>query len=233
MITPVHFRKFFFALLAIFAFAWMGLVVFPWMELGHLQPVPQPASSDIIPWDASGLAHAGEQVYAANGCVYCHTQQVRAPESGADLIRGWGTAKNEVSDKPAQIDRRTYPRDYMWQGQVFLGNNRIGADLSNVGARFTDANALYRYLYDPSLLNPHSSMPAYRFLFRTQRVVGGAPAEDALVLPARDQPVSGYEVVPTADGAALVAYLLSLHKGYDLPDEHPGPVTMPATEASP
>jgi cytochrome c oxidase cbb3-type subunit 2 len=233
MITPVHFRKFFFVLLAMFGFAWMGLVVFPWMALGHLAPVPQPDGTDILPWDAPGLAHEGEKVYAANGCVYCHTQQVRPSESGADLIRGWGTAKNESGDKPAQITRRTYPRDYIWQGQVFLGNNRTGADLSNVANRFKDAGAFYRYLYDPSVLNPHSSMPAYRFLFTTQRMAGSAPPADAVLLDDRDQPAPGYEVVPTADGQALVAYLLSLKKGYDLPDEHPGPVAMPQTEDSP
>ena len=232
MITPVHFRKFFFAFLAIFGFAWMGIVVFPWMALGHLEPVPQPGSDDIEPWDASGLAHAGEKVYAATGCVYCPTQQVRAPQSGADLIRGWGTAKNEASDKPAEITRRTYPRDYIWQGQVFLGNNRIGADLSNVGDRFKDAASLYRYLYDPSVLNPHSSMPSYPFLFTTRRIQGAAAA-DALVLDPRDQPVPGYEVVPTAAGQALVSYLLSLKKGYDLPDEHPGPVIIAKPEESP
>ena len=232
MNTPVHFRKFFGAFLAIFAFSWMGLVGVPWMTLGHLQPVPQTGSDDILPWDASGLAHAGEKVYAANGCAYCHTQQVRAPQSGADIVRGWGTAKNEATDKPAEITRRTFPRDYIWQGQVFLGNNRVGADLSNVGARFKDANALYRYLYDPSVLNPHSSMPAYRFLFDVRRVQG-APATDALVLDDRDTAAPGYEIVPTADGEALVAYLLSLKKGYDLPDEHPGPVAMPTSEESP
>jgi cytochrome c oxidase cbb3-type subunit 2 len=232
MITPVHFRKFFFVFLAIFAFAWIGIVVFPWMALGNLQPMPQAGGTDILPWDTTGLAHAGERVYAANGCAYCHTQQVRAPQSGADIIRGWGTAKNETDDKPAEITRRTYPRDYIWQGQVFLGNDRTGADLSNVANRFTDAAALYRYLYDPSTLNPHSSMPAYRFLFTTQQV-SGAPSADAIVLATRDQPAPGYEVLPTADAQALVAYLLSLKKGYDLPDEHPGPVEMPKSEESP
>jgi len=231
MSTPVHFRKFFFAFLAVFALAWMGLVAVPWMTLGHLEPVPQ-ATGGILPWDVPGLAHDGEQVYAANGCAYCHTQQVRAPQSGADIIRGWGTAKNESGEKPPEITRRTYPRDYLWQGQVFLGNNRTGADLSNVGDRFKDANAFYRYLYNPSVLNPHSSMPAYRFLFTTRRVAG-LPSANALVLEDRDQPAPGYEIVPTADCEALVAYLLSLKKGYDLPDERPGPVTMPKSEESP
>jgi cytochrome c oxidase cbb3-type subunit 2 len=226
--TPVHFRKFFFLVLASFAFAWFGLVVLPWMQLGHLQPIPAASGTDIEPWDSSGLAHAGERVYAANGCFYCHTQQVRPATSGADIIRGWGTARNEQSEKPAEITRRTYPRDYIWQGQVFLGNRRAGADLSNVAYRFPDAAALYRYLYDPRILSPHSSMPTYRFLFMTRKV-GAGPSDQALVLDTADMPKPGYEVIPTADARALVAYLLSLQKGYDLPDEHPGPVIIPKT----
>jgi len=232
MITPVRFRQFFFAFLAIFAFAWIGLVALPWSTLGHLQPVPGAGGDDITPWDASGLAHAGERVYASEGCVYCHTQQVRPASSGADLIRGWGTAKNDTGDKPADITRRSYPRDYIWQNQVFLGNNRTGADLTNVANRFTDAATLYRYLYDPSVEDPHNSMPAYHFLFTTRRIGNGAD-DDALALTGADQPASGYEVVPTAEAKALVAYLLSLKKGYDLPDEVPGPVEMPKPENAP
>jgi cytochrome c oxidase cbb3-type subunit 2 len=232
MITPVRFRQFFFIFLAIFAFAWIGLVALPWSTLGHLQPVPVPGGDDITPWDSSGLAHAGERVYAAEGCVYCHTQQVRPAASGADLIRGWGTAKNEGGDKPADITRRTYPRDYIWQNQVFLGNNRDGADLSNVGSRFPDAATLYRFLYNPSFDDPHSGMPSYRFLFTTRRIGSGADP-DALMLSAANQPAPGYEVVPTADARALVAYLLSLKKGYDLPDEQPGPVEIPKAEDAP
>jgi len=227
--TPSHFRKFFWLFLAAFVFAWFGLVVLPWMQLGHLQPIAVEGGSDIKPWDVSGLAHAGERVYAANGCVYCHTQQVRPATSGADLVRGWGTAKNEEGDKPPEITRRTYPRDYIWQGQVFLGASRAGADLANVAYRFPDAGALYRYLYDPYVLNPHSCMPAYKFLFTTRRV-DGAPSAQALVLEQPDRPGTGYEVVPTSDAQALVAYLLSLKKGYDLPDERPGPVVIKKAE---
>jgi cytochrome c oxidase cbb3-type subunit 2 len=224
------FRNFFVLILTIFVCTWFGLVVFPWLELGHLPPIQEEGGTDITPWDASGAAHAGEHIYAANGCAYCHTQQVRPATSGADLIRGWGTAKDEDGK---DVTRRTYPRDYIWQGQVFLGNSRIGADLSNLAARFKTSGELYRYLYDPSVLNPHSSMPSYRFLFTTRRVTGGAPAADALVFDERDRPAPGYEVLPTAEGQALVAYLLSLKKGYDLPDEHPGPVAMPKSEDSP
>jgi len=223
-----NFRGFFVLLLLVFMFTWVGFVVFPWLELGHLPPIQEEGSTDITPWDSSGAAHAGERVYAANGCAYCHTQQVRAATSGADIIRGWGTAKDEDGK---EVTRRSYPRDYIWQGQTFLGNSRNGADLSNVAARFSDAAGLYSYLYDPYVLNPHSSMPAYHFLFVTRKV-SGLPSRDALVLSAKDAPPAGYEIVPTAEAQSLVAYLLSLKKGYHLkPDEAGIPYLPPSTKS--
>jgi cytochrome c oxidase cbb3-type subunit 2 len=223
-----NFRGFFALLLIVFLFTWFGLVVFPWLELGHLPPIQEEGSTDITPWDASGAAHAGEHVYAVNGCAYCHTQQVRPATSGADIIRGWGTAKD---DDGKDVTRRTYPRDYIWQGQVFLGNSRDGADLSNVAQRFPNAAGLYSYLYDPYILNGHSSMPEYRFLFVTQKISGQA-SQDALVLTAADAPPAGYEIVPTAQAKSLVAYLLSLKKGYHLkPDEAGIPYVPPSTKS--
>jgi len=213
------FRTFFLFVLGSFAFAWFGLIVLPWMELGHLAPIKDEGSNDILPWDTANTAHQGEHVYAANGCAYCHTQQVRPTTSGADITRGWGSAKD---DDGKDVTRRTYPRDYIWQHQVFLGNSRNGADLTNVAARFPDAAALYRYLYDPYVLNGHSSMPEYRFLFITRKI-SGLPSDDAVLLTGPDAPPAGYEVVPTAEAKSLVAYLLSLKKGYHLPDEN-GPV---------
>lgn len=224
MIPFPRLRTFLLALLVPFLFAWTGLVLFPWVLLGHLPPIQEEDSTNIVPWDVSGAAHQGEQVYAANGCAYCHTQQVRPASSGADIIRGWGTAKD---DEGKEVTRRTYPRDYIWQKQVFLGNSRNGADLSNVGARFPDAAALYRYLYDPTILNPHSSMPSFRFLF-VQQKISGAPSVDALILAPTDAPPAGYEIVPTPAARSLVAYLLSLKKGYHLkPDEAGIPYTPP------
>jgi cytochrome c oxidase cbb3-type subunit 2 len=227
MISPLTTRGFFFLVGGIFLFTWFGLVVLPWIYLGQLSPIQEEGGTDITPWDAPGAAHQGERVYAAEGCVYCHTQQVRPASSGADLIRGWGTAKDETDEKSPPIVRRSYPRDYIWQGQVFLGVSREGADLSNVAERFSTAADLYRYLYDPYILNPHSSMPAYRFLF-IERKISGLPSADALDLTGDDVPPAGKEIVPTDSARSLVAYLLSLKKNYHLPDENgPVPTTPP------
>ena len=211
--------KFFSLVLLIFALNWYGFVVLPWINYGHLPPIQNgDDDTDISPFNAPGIAHQGEHIYAANGCVYCHTQQVRDPNSGADIIRGWGTAPDLADPKAKPITRRTYPRDYIWQGQTFLGNSRDGADLSSVGARYKAAQ-LYTWLYDPHAIDAHSSMPAFRFLFVTQKI-SGQPSSDALVLPKDEAPPAGFEVVPSDDAKSLVAYLLSLNKGYELkPDE--------------
>ena len=54
-------------------------------------------------------------------------------------------------------------------------------------------------------------------------------ADDALILTPADMPPAGWEIVPTAEAKSLVAYLLSLNKGYHLPDENgPVPVIPPS-----
>ena len=83
-----------------------------------------------------------------------------------------------------------------------------------MGVRQTDPQWFYRYLYSA---HPESAMPAYKWLFRTQKIAGQASV-DAVKLDGADAPPPGYEVVPTEDGKALVDYLLSLKRNYALPE---------------
>jgi cbb3-type cytochrome oxidase cytochrome c subunit len=105
-----------------FAFSWVGLTVIPNWQIGHLNPQSDEEGTDTYPMPQSGMFARGARVYAANGCIYCHSQQVRADYSGADIERKWG-------------DRRSAPRDYIFERPVFLGKMRMGQDLANVGAR--------------------------------------------------------------------------------------------------
>ncbi|MGB9475968.1 MAG: cbb3-type cytochrome c oxidase subunit II [Candidatus Udaeobacter sp.] len=105
-----------------FAFSWVGLTVIPNWQIGHLNPQSDEEGTDIYPMPQSGMVTRGARVYAANGCVYCHSEQVRAEYSGADIERKWG-------------DRRSAPRDYVFERPVFLGKMRMGQDLANIGAR--------------------------------------------------------------------------------------------------
>src|SRR5437667_12273515 len=105
-----------------FAFSWVGLTVIPNWQIGHLNPQSDEEGTDIYPMPQSGMVQWGARVYAGNGCVYCHSEQVRADYAGADIERKWG-------------DRRSAPRDYIFERPVFLGKMRMGQDLANIGAR--------------------------------------------------------------------------------------------------
>ena len=105
-----------------FAFSWIGLTVIPTWQIGHLNPESDEEGTDIYPRPQSGMFTRGEHVYAANGCVYCHSQQVRADYIADDIERKWG-------------NRRSAPRDYIFERPVFLGKMRMGQDLANIGAR--------------------------------------------------------------------------------------------------
>src|SRR5215831_6445592 len=105
-----------------FAFSWVGLTVIPNWQIGSLNPQSDEEGTDIYPRPQSGMFQRGAHVYAANGCVYCHSQQIRADYIADDIERKWG-------------DRRSAPRDYIFQRPVFLGKMRMGQDLANIGAR--------------------------------------------------------------------------------------------------
>lgn len=58
------------------AASWGGFVLAPQIQLGrNVQAVPL-GSASLYPLARPGLAQQGLEVYRANGCVYCHTQQV-------------------------------------------------------------------------------------------------------------------------------------------------------------
>ena len=105
-----------------FAFSWAGLVLIPNFQIGHLDPQSDEEQTDIYPMPKSGMADRGRRIYAANGCTYCHSQQVRADYAASDIDRKWGT-------------RRSAPRDYLFERPVLLGKMRMGPDLSNIGKR--------------------------------------------------------------------------------------------------
>lgn len=115
-------QSLFLGIFGIFAFSWLGMTVVPNLQIGALNPQTDEDGGDVYPSPVSGMARRGAQVYAANGCVYCHSQQVRPDYGGSDLERKWG-------------QRRSAPRDYLFEPVVQLGKMRTGPDLANVGHR--------------------------------------------------------------------------------------------------
>ena len=209
------------------ATSFVGVVLTNQLSYGDLAPLVDESEGKAFPLPAPGLAAQGKLVYQALGCVACHSQQVRREGFGSDIgekSRGWG-------------ERQSVARDYLLESRVLLGSQRIGPDLRNYAARKNadgtehSAAALYAYLYHPQAVVKEANMPAYAYLFKTQRIVGQGSAK-ALKLPA----AAGYEVVPTSRGEALVAYLLSLKDTYAYPETknvYIPPATAKGKEAQP
>jgi cbb3-type cytochrome oxidase cytochrome c subunit len=105
-----------------FSFSWIGLILIPNYQIGHLNPQMDEEGTDVYPAPRSGMAERGRRIYVANGCFYCHSEQVRPDYAAGDIDRKWG-------------ERRSAPRDYIFDRPVLLGKERMGPDLSNVGKR--------------------------------------------------------------------------------------------------
>jgi cytochrome c oxidase cbb3-type subunit 2 len=196
-------------ILGVFAISFVLLAMAPALQLNGLQPDVNEDTGDIYPIDVSGIGAQGRAVYVSQGCVACHTEQVRGAGEGADLARGWGL-------------RRTVARDYIYDSPVVLGYMRFGPDLANIGTRTDPDNPdkysaawHYKHLYDPRLTSGDSIMPSYKFLFDTRKIAG-QPDADALQLPGGEAPPPGYEIVPTTAARELVAYLTTLDHSHAL-----------------
>ena len=189
----------------IFLTSWIGLVAYPALQLGRLTPVANEDLGTTLPPVYGGESIAGQRVYASEGCVTCHSQQVRQTSvTTSDLQRGWGA-------------RPSVARDYLRDSTAFLGSRRLGQDLANVGQRLPDAKWHYLHLYAPASVSEGSIMPSYANLFSIRKIEGQRSV-DALDLSGSFAPKAGYEVVPTAEAKNLVAYLLSLRHDYPLPE---------------
>lgn len=156
--------------------------VLPGIALSEMPPGP-----GVEPLTA--LQAKGRAIYVANGCSYCHTQQVRP------------LAQDRIFGRPSA------PGDFAYQTPELLGSERTGPDLTNIGVRQSSEVWQYIHLYNPRAVVPESVMPAFDWMFQ---VVDKAPAGvTAIALPKAFAPPDGV-VVPSPDAQALLAYLLSL-----------------------
>jgi cytochrome c oxidase cbb3-type subunit 2 len=195
-----------FGIFVVFAAAWFGIVGYSYLYLGRMEPRLMKYREQSSA--ALRARTAGQRVYAANGCVPAAHQQVRS-----------GAFSNDVEKKLGP--RPTVARDYMRENPAFLGNLRIGPDLTNVALRSSDPNWFHQHLYEPSVITPGSNMPSYRYLYQRRRIVGQQSAQAVSGLTGPYAPKPGYEIVPSEDPRLLVAYLLSLKRDYTLPEAEP------------
>ena len=177
--------------------------VLPGIKLSATPPGP-----GVVPLTASQAE--GRDVYVANGCSYCHTQQVRP------------LPQDKVFGRPSA------PGDFAYQTPELLGSLRTGPDLTNAGVRQPSTVWQYIHLYNPRAVVPESIMPAFDWMFKV--VDAAPPGTTPVPLPKAYAPARGV-VVPDRRAEALVAYLLSL-KQPALPDAASDEGAMPMPDVN-
>jgi cytochrome c oxidase cbb3-type subunit 2 len=158
------------------------------------QNEPLPASEPMTKMQQKGL-----NVFISEGCVYCHTQQVRPIE----MDQPWG--RPSAPGDYARINRQ----DVWRQTPAVLGSERTGPDLSNIGERQPSEVWHYMHLYNPRSVVEESIMPSYPWLFE----ITDSPSDDATVvsMPEGYGPENG-TIVAADQAEALIAYLKSLNQ---------------------
>jgi len=182
--------------------SWLGLVILPSIKLEPEQPYAESATES-YPKPLEGKALAGQVVYQREGCLYCHSQQVRSDRfgnwwengqmlTGADIKRGWGV-------------RRTVARDYLADKPVLLGTMRTGPDLSTIGRRNKSYQWQHTHLLNPRSQNAWSIMPSFPWLYSREKI-DGSRSETALDLGREWTVRPGYRWRPTdAEWQTLLA----------------------------
>lgn len=157
------------------------------------------AAPGVEPYDALRLI--GRDLYIREGCVGCHSQQVRMLRAEVQRYGSYSVAGESVFDHP-----------FLW------GSKRTGPDLARVGERYSDE--WHRiHLRNPRNVVPESNMPGYPWL--AQNTVQGSDIADRMrTLRTLGVPYSDAQIAAAPEALkgkteedAVIAYLQGLGTG--------------------
>jgi cytochrome c oxidase cbb3-type subunit 2 len=100
------------------------------------------------------LIQMGEQIYAIEGCWYCHTDQTRT------LIQD--TVLNGSPDYPAPPSSAN---EYIYQRITFPGTKRNGPDISRTGIKKPSRDWHKGHFWSPKTASTGSIMPSFKHFF--------------------------------------------------------------------
>ena len=179
--------------LSILVISFSGLVQIVPLYFQHSTTEP---TEGVKPYEPLHLI--GRDVYIREGCVGCHSQQIRMLSSEVQRYGPYSLAGEGVYDHP-----------FLW------GSKRTGPDLARVGQRYSDE--WHRlHLRDPRLLVRESNMPAYPWLqynsVEGENVQARMRALRRLGVPYTDEQIdtAPEQLKGKTEEDAIVAYLQGL-----------------------
>lgn len=127
----------------------IGVVLLLFTIIGVVVVLPYVHTNKTTPSDIfrsrTDLEALGRTVYAANGCVYCHSQSIRVVD--------WGLGAERIAQAG----------DYIEDHPILLGSQRTGPDLSQEGGEHPD-DWHVAHFKNPRFTRPLSIMPTFGFL---------------------------------------------------------------------
>ena len=180
------------------------IAILPAMQMQDVEPLPSQAR--LNEEELKGL-----KVYISEGCVGCHTQQVR----NIAMDEVWGERPSLPSDYYYSKQRL----DFWRQSPSLLGSERTGPDLTNIGNRQPGQAWHLLHLYNPRSVIQESIMPAYPWLFEEK--YDYEITEEDIIIPLDQQFFykKGKKVVAGKKALQLTAYLQSL-KQHEIADQN-------------
>jgi cytochrome c oxidase cbb3-type subunit 2 len=149
--------------------------------------------------------------YINNGCVACHSQQVR----NVDMDKMWGKRPNIAADYAGS------KRISFWiNSATLMGTERTGPDLTNIGVRQPSKDWHLLHLFNPRAVEKNSIMAAYPWLFTIKDKADSG--EVVVNVPVEYLDGKSGVVIAKKEALNLVAYLQSL-KQVELPDGSAAP----------
>jgi cytochrome c oxidase cbb3-type subunit I/II len=131
---------------------------------GIIQIVPMvfiesqiPKISTVKPY--TPLELVGRDIYIKEGCVGCHSQQIRPFRDETERYGEYSKSGEYIYDRP-----------FLW------GSKRTGPDLWREGGRYPDSWH-YNHMIEPTSMSPGSIMPAYPHLSEQVIIWGDIPSK--------------------------------------------------------
>ena len=138
----------------------------------------------------------GRDLYIREGCVGCHSQQIRPFRSEVERYGEYSKSGEYVYDHP-----------------FLFGSKRTGPDLMRIGGKYSD-NWHYNHMYDPQSTSPNSIMPGYKWMFANKahdysKIQKKMSVMKTLGVPYTDEEIENAEALVSAQALQIAKNLES------------------------